>query len=123
MVDAERSFAQTSKEKTTKETFATYMNDSGFIFRSGPIPGKKFKQDADQRFDLLTWEPVFAEFSSSGDLSYTTGQGNFIQRWGESSIGYRDQPSRPLSPEKKEYFMFSSKPTLTTRWPYKIIEW
>jgi len=77
LVDAEKSFAQTSKDKSTKEAFSTYMSDSGFIFQAGPVLGKKFWQEAEQGTDLLTWEPVFADISSSGDLGYTTGPWEF----------------------------------------------
>ena len=77
LVNAEKAFAQTSKDKSTKEAFSTYMSDSGFIFQSGPLLGKKFWQDAEQGTDLLTWEPVFADISSSDDFGYTTGPWEF----------------------------------------------
>ena len=134
LVYAERSFAQTSKEKSTKEAFTTYMSDSGFIFKSGPIPGKKFWQDAEQGSDLLTWEPVFADISSSGDLGYTTGPwefrtrrndpdpvgaGYYVSVWKKEKDGWKVALdigiSHPVSPQKKETLHFSSKPTSTTK--------
>ena len=50
LVNAEKSFAQTSKDKSTKEAFSTYMSDSGFIFQAGPVLGKKFWREA--RFEI-----------------------------------------------------------------------
>ena len=77
LVNAEKAFAQISKDKSTKDAFSTYMSDSGFIFQAGPVLGKKFWQEAEQGTDLLTWEPIFADISSSGDLGYTTGPWEF----------------------------------------------
>src|SRR5262245_48043700 len=73
LIDAERSFAQTSKVKSTREAFVSFLSDSGLIFRPGPILGKKFWQEAKEGSDLLTWEPVFADISYAGDMGYTTG--------------------------------------------------
>lgn len=77
LVNAEKSFAQLSREKSTKEAFSSFMGDSGLIFQSGPVLGKKFWQHAQQGTDLLTWEPLFASISFSGDLGYTTGPWEF----------------------------------------------
>jgi len=134
LVNAERSFAQISKEKSTKEAFITYMSDSGFIFQSGPVPDKKFWQDAEQGTDLLTWEPVFADISSSGDLGYTTGPwkfrtkrndpdpagtGYYVSVWKKEKDGWKVALdigiSHPVSLQKKETLHFSSKPTATSK--------
>ncbi|HKO81956.1 MAG TPA: nuclear transport factor 2 family protein [Chitinophagaceae bacterium] len=77
LVNAEKAFAQTSKDKSTNDAFSAFMSDSGFIFQAGPVLGKKFWMEAEQGTDLLTWEPVFADVSSSGDLGYTTGPWEF----------------------------------------------
>lgn len=77
LINAEKGFAKISREKSTKEAFSTSLSDSGLIFRAGPVLGKKFWQEAEAGTDLLSWEPVFADISSSGDFGYTTGPWEF----------------------------------------------
>ncbi len=84
LIDAEKSFAQTSKAKSTKEAFVSFFSDSGLIFRPGPVLAKKFWQDAKEGSDLLTWEPVFADISFAGDMGYTTGPWEFRSNRGDS---------------------------------------
>jgi ketosteroid isomerase-like protein len=134
LVKAEREFAQTSKEKSTKEAFTTYMSDSGFIFQSGPVPGKKFWQEAEQGADLLTWEPVFADISSSGDMGYTTGPwefrakrsdadpagtGYYVSVWkkekDEWKVALDIGISHAVSLLIKETLHYSTKPTATPK--------
>lgn len=127
LVNAEKAFAQASKDKSTKEAFSTYMSDSGFIFQAGPVLGKKFWQEAEQGTDLLTWEPVFADISSSGDLGYTTGPWEFRAKRNDSvpvaggyyvSVWKKEMSdwkvaldigiSYPLTLSQKETFHFSA---------------
>ena len=85
LINAERTFAQTSKSKSTKEAFVSFLSDSGLIFRPGPILGKKFWQEAKEGSDLLTWEPVFADISAGGDMGYTTGPWEYRNNRGDST--------------------------------------
>jgi ketosteroid isomerase-like protein len=55
------------------------------IFRPGPIFGKKFWQEAKEGSDLLTWEPVFADISSAGEIGYTTGPWEFRSKRNDST--------------------------------------
>lgn len=133
LVNAEKAFAQTSKEKSTKEAFIAYMADSGLIFQSGPVLGKKFWQDAKPGTGLLTWEPVFADISAAGDMGYTTGPwefrtkradtnaaagGYFVSIWkkekGEWKVALDIGISFPLS-SQKEASNFSSKQSVTSK--------
>jgi ketosteroid isomerase-like protein len=73
LVNAEKAFANTSATSTTKNAFISFMADDGILFKPGPVPGKKFWQDAPDGNDKLTWFPRYADVSAAGDLGYTTG--------------------------------------------------
>jgi ketosteroid isomerase-like protein len=136
LVNAEKVFAQTSKDKSTKEAFSTCMSDSGLIFKPGPILGRKFWQNAEQGTDLLSWEPVFAAISSSGDLGYTTGpwefrakrndpdpvaRGYYVSIWkkekDEWKVALDIGINYPLSLQRKEPPDFSSSPSSIAKAP------
>ena len=133
LINEEKAFARTSKYKSTKEAFSAYMSDSGLIFQSGPVLGKKFWQNAKQGTDLLTWEPVFADISSSADLGYTTGpwefranrndpdpagSGYYVSVWKKEKdiwkVALDIGISHPLSLQK-ETLHFSSKPFIRSK--------
>src|SRR5438445_12643638 len=77
LVESERDFAKTSVAKGTREAFLAYLADDAILFRPHPVPGKKWMQDHPAPPGLLTWEPIFADISRSGDLGYTTGPWEF----------------------------------------------
>ena len=77
MIETERSFSHMSEEKGTREAFAAFIADDGILFRPRAVVGKKWMQEhplppANNR-PLLTWQPIYAFMSRSGDLGYTTG--------------------------------------------------
>lgn len=141
LLNAEKTFAQTSKDKSTKEAFITNLSDSGIIFQAEPVLGKKFWQDAEQGADLLTWEPVFADISSSGDFGYTTGPwefrtkrhdpdpvagGYYVSLWkkekGEWKVALDIGISFPLTLRPKETLHFSSPALVLKAKDGKIIK-
>src|SRR6476646_1973963 len=77
MIETERSFARMSEEKGTREAFAAFIADDGILFRPRAVVGKKWMQDHPlppaNNHPLLTWQPIHAFMSRSGDLGYTTG--------------------------------------------------
>jgi ketosteroid isomerase-like protein len=77
LVDTERAFARTATEKGVRDSFLAFIADDGILYRPGPVNGKKWLTDRPARPGLLTWEPVFAEISASGDLGITTGPWEF----------------------------------------------
>ena len=77
MVATERAFSHTSEEKGIREAFAAFIAEDGILFRPRAVVGKKWMQEhplpASNARPLLTWQPIYAFMSQSGDLGYTTG--------------------------------------------------
>ncbi|WP_128545286.1 YybH family protein [Larkinella soli] len=78
LVETEKQFAQFSKENTTKAAFKTFLAPDGLLFQKGkPVNGQKFWEESEDRPGKLTWQPVAADISASGDFGYTTGPWEF----------------------------------------------
>ena len=74
MVQAEKNFASTSLVASTKEAFVKFIDTAGIVFEKGnPVNGFELYTKSDRRPGILTWEPEYAEISSSNDFGYTTG--------------------------------------------------
>jgi ketosteroid isomerase-like protein len=97
VVEVERLFAATVKEKGLAFGFRTFVADDGVIFIPDPRPGKELLEKAPDRPGTLEWWPVYAGVAASGDLGFTTGpylsaqgerkgQGQYFTIW-------RKQPS------------------------------
>lgn len=80
LVEAERSFAAASMAKGIRASFIENMTDDSILFRPGPVAGKKWMEEHPAPQGVLTWQPVFADVSSAGDLGYTTGPWEFRQK-------------------------------------------
>jgi ketosteroid isomerase-like protein len=106
MVETERSFSQMSEQEGIREAFGAFIADDGILFRPRAVVGKKWMQEHSlphsETRPLLTWEPIFAAISRSGDLGYTTGPwqykndikdakpsafGNFMTIWKKQATG------------------------------------
>jgi ketosteroid isomerase-like protein len=97
MIKTEKNFADTSLLVSTKKAFIKYIDPEGIVFDKGkPVNGYEFYKNHDRITGILTWEPEYAEISSSNDFGYTTGpwkyyentpkenpiaQGQFITVW------------------------------------------
>lgn len=96
LVEAEREFSRTSVAKGIREAFIANLADDATMFTPHPVAAKKWMTEQPAQPGLLTWEPIFADVSSAGDLGYTTGpwefrkngpgdkevaHGNFITVW------------------------------------------
>jgi len=73
LVQNERAFAAATAEKGMRDGFLEFIADDGILFVPGAINGREHYEASPQRPGLLTWQPIYAEISSSGDLGYTTG--------------------------------------------------
>ena len=77
LVEAEKEFAKTSISKGMREAFLANLSDDSILFRPGPVAGKKWMEDHPGKPGILSWEPIFADASRSGDMGYTTGPWEF----------------------------------------------
>ena len=102
LVEAERAFSKASVAKGIRESFIMNLADDGILFRPHAVVGKKWMTEQPARPGLLTWQPIFADVSASGELGYTTGpwefrrngpddkevaHGNFISLWKKQADG------------------------------------
>jgi ketosteroid isomerase-like protein len=78
LVNAEKSFAQTSIDKNTRAAFLEFFDDNTLAFASGqPTFGRKDWEKRPEGNGYLFWWPVYAEVAASGDFGYTTGPAVF----------------------------------------------
>jgi ketosteroid isomerase-like protein len=73
IVESERAFARSAGEKGTRDAFLAFIAEDAVLFRPQPVPGKKYLLDHPASPGRLSWRPVFADVSISGDFGYTTG--------------------------------------------------
>jgi len=97
-------FSNLSKEKGRNFAFLNYIDDNAALLRTNslPIEGKEavsklFSVEDDQNY-TLTWKPLNADISASGDLGYTYGiyelkidtvveKGTYATVWKKNSSG------------------------------------
>jgi ketosteroid isomerase-like protein len=80
LVEAEREFSKASVAKGMRDAFIMNLADDATLFRPHAVAGKKWMIEHPARPGLLTWQPVYADVSSSSDLGYTTGPWEFRQK-------------------------------------------
>jgi ketosteroid isomerase-like protein len=80
LVEAERGFAGMSVAKGTRAAFIENLADDSVLFHPGPVNGKKWWSERQPRPGVLSWQPVFADVSSAGDMGYTTGPWEFREK-------------------------------------------
>jgi hypothetical protein len=74
MVKAEQSFASFTASHTIKEGFLQFMDSNGIVFNNGiSLNAMEVYQQAKAGKAILSWKPVFAVMSFSGDLGVTSG--------------------------------------------------
>lgn len=74
VVDAERAFAQTSKETNTVNAFVSHLSPTAtFLIQGEEVNGRESWKSRQPDNSLLYWYPVYADISSSEDFGYTTG--------------------------------------------------
>ena len=78
LLETDRLFSQTAKEKGFAGAFALFLSEEAQVFQNNfsPIVGKadivKFMMENAR--GTITWEPYFVEMSASADLGYTLGK-------------------------------------------------
>lgn len=91
LVEAERSFALYAAGHGTREAFLKYLADDSIIFRPHPVNAREWYSEHTEDSGLLSWQPAYAEISSSGDFGYTTGPWEFRADPGDAgpeSVGH-----------------------------------
>jgi len=72
LIAAELGYNKLAQEKDFAAASVQVFADDGVAFAPGVVNGKKFwSKQTDP--PILTWHPIFATISRSGDLGYTTG--------------------------------------------------
>ncbi len=77
LVETEKNFAQTAREKSVKAAFLEYLHDDGLIFQPDAKNGKEVWKARPESPALLAWHPVWADISNDGRVGYTTGDWSF----------------------------------------------
>jgi len=72
LIATEKAYAKLAGEKGFRAASISVFADDAVIFTPNPVNGKKFWREAKED-PVLTWRPVFASISRSGQLGYTTG--------------------------------------------------
>jgi|GEM_PF-245448 len=86
LVNAERKFAELSRDKNPREAFLQNLDESSITFNKGEVITHSL--DSIQKWqvnesDYLFWWPLVADIAASGDLGYTTGP----FEWGKREAG------------------------------------
>ena len=103
MVEAEHAFAQYSIAHGMKDAFISFAAPDGIIVRREPVNAiELWTKTNPAPTGQLSWYPIYADVSRSGDLGYTTGpwefrdkpedkdasgNGHFITLWRRQSDG------------------------------------
>ena len=77
LVQMERDFAKAAEAKGTRDAFLEFLADDGILFQPQAVNGKKWWTERPPRPGVLSWKPIFADVSRTGDLGYTTGPWEF----------------------------------------------
>lgn len=78
LMEVDRAFSDLSLEIGAHESFLAYIDDSCVLLRPNrkPIVGRNNIEEMFSKPDTsftLTWEPLAADLSASGDMGYTYG--------------------------------------------------
>ncbi len=79
LVAAENYFSAIAKKNGSKEAFLKVSDDESIIFRPDPVKVKDFyRKGTIDGPGQLSWVPVYAKISQSGDWGFTTGPYTFL---------------------------------------------
>jgi ketosteroid isomerase-like protein len=76
LIATEKAYAKVAVEKGFRDASIAVFVDDAVIFAPGAVNGKEFWPDA-KKNRVITWRPIFASISRSGELGYTTGPSEY----------------------------------------------
>src|SRR6266498_3204837 len=98
LIAAEKAYAKLAAGKGFREASISVFADDAVIFVPNAVNGKKFWREA-KKDPVISWRPIFASISRSGELGYTTGPwesrksekpdafGHFVTIWQKNKRG------------------------------------
>lgn len=89
LVNSERSFEAAAAAKGIRDAFLEYSADSAVMFVPGPVRVKELYGASQKQPGLLSWQAIYVEIASAGDLGWTTGP----WEWREQSAADTPQVS------------------------------
>ena len=89
LISAENAFAQQVNETSIKAAFLANLDSTGVLFDgSVPVNGiKQYSSATENKNNLLSWYPVTAQVSVSGDIGFTSGPYKYFAERGKGAIG------------------------------------
>ncbi len=90
LLQTDIAFSEASVAKGSREAFHEYLDEEALMLPAGsqPIFGREdiYKIMSSGSNAVLTWEPVMAEVSKSGDLGYTWGRYKSLREGPDGTI-------------------------------------
>ncbi len=84
LVKAETDFAEKLAKTGARTAYNTYANSKTLVFRPNPVSASTYYATQDNSKDI-SWNPVYARVSRSGDWGFTTGP--YVDQGQETSYG------------------------------------
>jgi hypothetical protein len=96
LLEAEYAFGQQART-SVRAAFLEYLAEDSLVLEPKPTAGRAFYQNQTDHSGVLSWYPVLADLSDSGDLGFTTGpwlhtaaagaqrHGHFLSIWKRDS--------------------------------------
>ncbi|HSG81371.1 MAG TPA: DUF4440 domain-containing protein [Gemmatimonadota bacterium] len=88
LVESGPAFAPSTGELGVRDGFLAYMAEDAIVFRPRAVNARQFLSAQPATPGLLSWEPVFADISESGDLGFTTGPWNYRTHPDSAPVAY-----------------------------------
>lgn len=88
LIATENYFAAIVKEKGIRIGFLKLSDSETVLFRSDPVKAELFFDKKSEDTGQLSWEPVYAKISRSGDWGFTTGPYIYTQASDSVSLSF-----------------------------------
>lgn len=118
LIKAEKEFAESLAKHGSKAAYNSFAAADGLVFRPNPVNAKTFYSAQPESKDI-SWNPVYAKVSRSGDWGFTTGPytvagdqpayGQFLSVWKanngkwELALDLGTSSNKPLNTVTPEY--------------------